>query len=232
LYQGPFSLRSNQNCILCGNCVKVCPNDSPAFNLRVPGHELWAALKPEKVTKVFVPVILGTQLFRGIEHSTVVHALESGIYSRWGFYALLLIAATTLSFLYMRVSGFMSFGELKNQGVKKGELFTHAIIPLAFAFEFAYQLNPLLTRLGEFLPTLGRQFGFNLSFLDFASGPGAAKPWQVIFILLGIAVSMGFLRVLINNHQMEPDNGVPYKRLRYLPIQFLGSLYIWMFVAI
>ena len=47
LYQGPFSLHSNQDCILCGNCVKICENASPAFNLRIPGHELWASLQPE-----------------------------------------------------------------------------------------------------------------------------------------------------------------------------------------
>jgi len=232
LYQGAFSLRSNQNCIMCGNCVKICPNDSPAFNLRVPGHELWATIKPEKVTTVFVPVILGTQIFRGIEHSSFVHVMESNLHSTWGLYALLLLTAISVSFVYTQVSGAVAFGKLKNNPVKKGELYTHAIIPLAFAFEFVYQLNPLLTRLGDFFPTLGREFGFDLEFLNFSSGPGAAKPWQVLFILLGIAVSIGFLKILKKNHQVETVDGDQYKRLRYLPILFLGILYIWMFMIV
>ena len=232
LYQGPFSLRSNQNCILCGNCVKICPNDSPAFNLRIPGHELWASLKPEKVTTIFVPVILGTQIFRGLEHTAFIHSLESTLHSRWLLYAALLLAVTALSFGFTRMSGALAFGELNNTAIKKGGLFTHAIIPLAFTFEFVYQLNPLITRLGEFFPTLGRQFGFDLEFLNFATGPGTAKPWQVIFILLGIAVSMGFLKILIRNHQAETGNGAHYRRLRYLPIVLLGSLYIWFFIIV
>jgi len=230
LYQGPFSLRSNQNCILCGNCVKSCPNSSPAFNLRIPGHELWASLKPEKVTNIFVPVILGTQIFRGLEHTALIHSLESALHTRWLFYAVLLLAATAVSFGYIRISGPLAFGELRDPGVKRGELLGHAIIPLAFTFEFVYQLHPLLTRLGSFFPTLGRQFGFNLDFLNFTMSSGAVKIWQVLFLLLGIAVSMGFLKVLIKNHQDLKDGNIFYKRSRYLPILILGCIYISMFV--
>ncbi|MBW2465928.1 MAG: sigma 54-interacting transcriptional regulator [Deltaproteobacteria bacterium] len=230
LYQGPFSLYTNQDCILCGNCVKICENGSPAFNVRIPGHELWAAIKPEKVTAIFVPVIMGTQIFRGVEHSAMAHALESVIHSRWAAFAFLLLAATAVSFVFARLAGDVSFGQLKNEKINKGELFINCIIPLSFTFEIGYQLKPLLERLGHFLPVFGRQFGFDLEFLDFASGPGAAKPWQVLLILLGIVVAMGFLKVLIKNHQEAPENGSQYKRLRYLPIFFLGIVYIWMFV--
>jgi len=231
LYQGPFSLRSNQNCILCGNCVKACPNDSPSFNLRIPGHELWASLKPEKVTNIFVPVILGTQIFRGLEHTALLYRLESNMHSRWLLYAVLLLAATAISFGFARISGALSFGELRDTSIKKGELFGHAIIPLAFTFEFVYQLNPLLTRLGTFFPTLGRQIGLDLEFLNFTSGSGAVKAWQVLFILLGMSVSMVFLKILIRNHQDKEGEQLRYRRLRYLPIVLLGCIYIGMFVV-
>ena len=232
LYQGPFSLYSNQDCILCGNCVKICENASPAFNIRIPGHELWAAIKPEKVTSIFLPVIMGTQIFRGLEHTAMSHALESVMHSTWAAFAFLLIAATAISFLFVRLAGAVSFGPLKNSKINKGELFINCLIPLSFCFEIGYQLNPLLERLGHFLPIFGRQFGFDLEFFDFASGPGAAKPWQVLLILLGIIVAMGFLKILIKNHQEVPENGSQYKRLRYMPIFFLGALYIWMFLVV
>ncbi|MEN8231775.1 MAG: sigma 54-interacting transcriptional regulator [Thermodesulfobacteriota bacterium] len=229
LYQGPFSLSSNHNCILCGNCVKACPNDSPAFNLRIPGHELWASLKPEKLTIIFVPVILGTQIFRGLLHTSFVHDLESGLQSRWAIYAIILLAATVISFAFLRISGVLAFGKLKNNVIIKGDLYIHAIIPLAFVYEFVYQLNPLLTRFGHFFPTLGRQFGLNLESWDFAYLPGSIKPWQILFVLLGMAVSVAFLKVLIKNHQDEREGPVN-KRFRNLPIILLGGIYIWMFV--
>jgi DNA-binding NtrC family response regulator/NAD-dependent dihydropyrimidine dehydrogenase PreA subunit len=231
LYQGTFSLHSNHNCILCGNCVKTCPNDSPTFNLRMPGHELWAALKPEKLTTVFVPVILGTQLFRGLEHTSFVHTLAVNTHSIWLLYGLILSAGIGISYGFIQVAGNISFGPLKNQNVKAAELFTHAIIPLSFAFELAYQLKRLLTRLGSFFPVLGRQIGVDFEWLSITASPGIVLFWQVAFILLGISVSMGFLKKLIKNHQEVPENGSRYKRLRYVPIFFLGSVYIWMFLV-
>jgi transcriptional regulator with AAA-type ATPase domain/ferredoxin len=231
LYQGPFSLHSNQNCILCGRCVKLCPNDAPKLNLRIPGHELWAALRPEKITTIFVPVILGTQIFRGLEHLSFVQYLEVGFLPMWLIYAILLLASTAVSYSYSQISGTIAFTKLKNSNISKGSLFMYAMIPLAFAFEIGYQLNPLLARFGHFFPTLGRQFGFNFEFLDFAYQVGSIKPWQVLLLLLGIGVSVMFLNVLRKNHQLV-ENGSYHKRFRNLPVYIWGVIYIWMFVII
>ena len=230
LYQGPFSLHSNQNCILCGRCVKLCPNDSPALNLRIPGHELWAALKPEKVTTIFVPVILGTQIFRGIEHLSFIQQLEAGFLPMWSVYAVLLLVTIAFSYVFTKISGAITFGKLTNSSITKGSLFIHAITPLALAFEIAYQLNPLLTRLGHFLPTLGRQLGFNWELWDFAYQAESIKPWQIFSILLGMAASAAFLKVLIRNHQ-DDRQGFSPKRFRNMPIFFWGSICIWIFVT-
>jgi DNA-binding NtrC family response regulator/polyferredoxin len=230
LYQGPFSLHSNQNCILCGRCVKLCPNDSPALNLRIPGHELWASLKPEKVTIIFVPVILGTQIFRGIEHLSFIQQLEEGFLPMWAVYAVLLFTTTAVSYVFTQISGAIAVGNLKNSSITKGNLFIHAIIPLALAFEIVYQLNPLLTRFGHFLPTLGRQLGFNWELWDFAYQAESIKPWQVLLILFGMVASAAFLKVLIRNHQ-DDRQGLSPKRFRNLPILFWGSICIWIFVT-
>jgi hypothetical protein len=230
LYQGPFSLSSNQNCILCGHCTKLCPNDSPSLNLRIPGHELWASLKPEKVTTIFVPVILGTQIFRGIAHLSFIRQLEFGFLPMWSIYAALLLAATALSFIYTRISGTVAFNALKNSSITRESLFINAIIPLVFTFEIVYQLNPLLTRFGHFLPTLGRQFGFHWEFWDFAYQAGSIKPWQVLIVLFGMFTSILYLKVLSKYHPTEKEEP-SRKLLRNLPTIFLGSIYIGMLVV-
>ena len=147
----------------------------------------------------------------------------------WFAYALLLLAATAVSFIYTRISGAAAFGRLKSSSITKDSLFILAIIPLAFTFEIVYQLNPLLTRFGHFLPTLGRQFGFNWDFLDFAYQAASIKPWQVIFILFGVLASVLFLKVLIKNYQNDKEEP-SIKRFRNLPIIFLGSVYIGLFI--
>jgi transcriptional regulator with AAA-type ATPase domain/ferredoxin len=230
LYHGPFALHSNQHCILCGRCVKLCPNDSPALNLRIPGHELWAALQPEKMTAIFVPVILGTQIFRGVEHLAPVTELHSGHLPMWLIYAILLAGTTAVSFAYFKISGAIAFGPLKNRTIAKGHLFITAAIPLVFAFEIAYQLKPLLTRLGHFFPTLGRQFGFDWEFLNFAYQSGPIKPWQVVFILCGMFTAVLFQKALSRNHQKE-SAGERARPFRNLAMLFLGSIYIGLIIV-
>jgi transcriptional regulator with AAA-type ATPase domain/polyferredoxin len=230
LYQGPFSLRSNQNCILCGNCVKICKEASPTFNLRIPGHELWAAVKTERVIAVFVPVILGTQILRGLEQTTIAHYLETVTRSTWAAYGLILLAGMILSYYFLILAGNLSFGTLKDRTLLKSHLLMNAIIPLAFTFEFGYQLRPLLEHMGDFFPVLGNQIGYSLDFLAFSAGKGAAKPWQVISILFGMLISMLFLKVLIKNHQRAAGKKEDLKSTRYLPIIFIAVLYITMFI--
>ena len=231
IYQGPFSLRSNHNCILCGNCVKLCENASPALNVRIPGHELWAALKPERVSTIFFPVILGTQIFRGLEHTPLAQVLEGVTHSAWTALAIILLLAAAVSYYFIKGAGHLAFGKLQDTSIEKGALLTYALIPLGFTFELGYQLRPLFEEMGHFFPILGRQLGLDLTFLDFAAAAGSAKPWQTLCILLGMLVSLVILRILVKNHEIS-DGDTPKRRpWRRLPIYFLAGLYIAMFIT-
>ena len=232
IYQGPFSLRSNHNCILCGNCVKLCENASPALNLRVPGHELWATLKPERVTVIFMPVILGTQFLRGLEHTSWVRALENATHSNWAAFAIILTAAIAVSYYFLKFGGKISFRELKDDSLDKGALLTNGLIPLAFAFELGYQLRPLLERLGHFFPVLGRQFDIDLKFLDFAITAGSSKPWQILVVLIGMLASLIVLKILIKNHEIAGGAGIEPRPFRHLPTYLLAGLYIAIFIIV
>jgi polyferredoxin len=230
IYQGPFSLRSNHNCILCGNCVKLCENASPAFNLRIPGHELWAALNVERVSTIFMPVIMGTQLLRGLEYTYLTRTLENATHSDWAAYAIILLVATALSYYFIKIGGQLAFGELKDSSIDKGALFINALIPLAFAFELGYQIRPLLERLGHFFPILGRQLGVDLHFLDFAIAAGSSKPWQTLSVVFGLLASLIFLKILVKRHEIANPAKPRASYVRRFPVYFLAALYIAMFI--
>ena len=230
MYQGPFSLRSNHNCILCGNCVKLCENASPTLNLRIPGHELWAALKPERVSTVFMPVILGTQFLRGLEYTSLARALEDATHSYWAAFAIILLFATAVSYYFLKLAGELSFGELKDNSIDKVALLNNALIPLVFSFEVGYQLRPFLERLGHFFPILGRQFDINLNFLDFAVAAGSSKPWQIFSVIFGLLASLIFLKILTKNHEIPNEDKSSPLYVRRFPVYFLAGLYIAMFI--
>ncbi|MGB2689325.1 MAG: sigma 54-interacting transcriptional regulator, partial [Desulfobacterales bacterium] len=56
VFEAPFVLRNNQECILCGDCIKSCPHQSPILNLRVPGQELWTFRKPDSIMALLGPL--------------------------------------------------------------------------------------------------------------------------------------------------------------------------------
>ena len=226
MLQGPFTLSSNQDCILCGNCLKSCENNSPTLNLRMPGHELWAAIKPNGIIGIIVPVIMGTQLFRSSEHlvRNLLPPGELGLV--WLSFAALIISTTIGSFIFIQIAGAITFPDIKNTAFKTAHLFSHGIIPLLFVYELAFQLSPLLERLGHILPVLGRQMGIDLEILNFGLSRAGVVPLQELCLLAGTLTSIVFIALLARKHCIR--EGHP-KIFRHLPVIGLGLMYMWIF---
>jgi transcriptional regulator with AAA-type ATPase domain len=50
---------SNQNCVLCMNCVRSCREGSPQLNLRVPARELWSGAGASAQSAALIAVLMG-----------------------------------------------------------------------------------------------------------------------------------------------------------------------------
>lgn len=59
MFQHVMFVDSNRDCVLCLNCVRLCPNGSPKLNLRVPARELWLAMSARPAVGRFVVMLLG-----------------------------------------------------------------------------------------------------------------------------------------------------------------------------
>ncbi len=229
MFEGPFSLNSNQHCILCGNCVKTCPKQSPRLNLRLPGYELWNVIKPDKIMPVIVPLIISSQLFRGFETTAFYHVGEVYFGQRWIAMAVSFLVSIIISLFLVRFSGWLAFRHLKNPSIKKTDLFVYAVLPLAFSFELSYQLKPLLMRAGQFLPVLGRQLGFYWDFLGVSANSGFVKILQILIVIVGMFASRAILVSLARKH--EEDHRSSHTVQRRWPIVLLATLYVWLFVT-
>jgi len=139
------------------------------------------------------------------------------------------LSTIATSFLFVEICGKLAFGNLKNTGIRKSHLFSHAIVPLAFAFEFGYQLQPLFSRMGQFFPILGRQLGIPLEFLDFSTPAAAAKPWQVLIILFGVALSLLVQRAITIRQQTADQNHLSL--IKSIPALVLAAFYIGLFAV-
>ena len=62
MFQHVMFVDSNRDCVMCLNCVKLCPNGSPQLNLRVPARELWTSVSARPQVGLLVVLLLGLLL--------------------------------------------------------------------------------------------------------------------------------------------------------------------------
>jgi hypothetical protein len=229
VFEAPFVLHNNQDCILCGNCVKNCANQVPALNLRLPGQELWTFHKPEPTMVFLVSIIMGTQFFRGIEKTGYFHEYAFAQTQPWIFYSVLIVISTSLAFLFIKTAVNVAFGSQNTSFRIASNLVAYAFVPLVVIFELSYHFERLINRGGQFFPTLGRQLGFNWDFLMMNMNPLWIKFYQTLFILIGFFASKAVLTNIFRSHL---DSSLTRLSLRHQwPILFLAAMYIYLFWA-
>jgi transcriptional regulator with AAA-type ATPase domain/polyferredoxin len=229
MYEAPFSLHSNQYCILCGNCIKICPHQSVKLNLRIPGNELWTIFKPDNAIMLFIPLVLATQLFRGLEETSLIHSLANAAFPQIFVMAVLMAVLTMLSYLYVWGVGILAYTQLKDSTCSKTALVAYALVPIAFTFELSYQLKPLLEQAGMLISIIGRQIGYDWTFLGARVGSGEIKTLQLLVILLGTAASMLLMSKLAVTNETEHRKHTIW--LRRFSVVVIGGLYLLFFIA-
>jgi len=230
MYEGPFSLSSNLNCILCGKCIGVCPNKSPVLNLRLPAHELWTARSPEKGLVTLGLTLIATQVFRGLEMAEYFTMQPTGLY-RWWITSipifLGLFAATYLASRYL--SRMVFYGSKIDAGRSFG-LFIYGLIPLATAFEVAFHMGRLLTMGGSLMNVLEKQMNWRVGFPAITVDGTAVKIFQLLLILIGSLASLGvFSKLLLS--ERAGDNAERSGIRPAWPLLVLSALYLWFFIA-
>ena len=229
VFEAPFVLHNNQDCILCGNCVKNCANQVPALNLRVPGRELWTFRNPDLTMAFLVSFIMGTQLFRGLEKTDYFHQYVVAQNQPWIFYSVLIVLSTSLAFLLIKTAGNVALGYKKTSPRAKSNLFAYVLVPMVVIFELSFHFERLISRGGQFFPTLGRQFGIDLDFLVVSMDPFWVKFYQTVFILIGVFASRAVLKNLFRSHL---DASLARLSFRHQwPILLLTAVYIHLFWA-
>ncbi len=191
MFEGPFSVRSNQNCIICGSCIKICPSHAPVLNLRLPGYDLWAVPTPRKNLAVLGIVLIGTQLFRGLGYLGYEGLLiGDGTGAAWSRTFFLMSGSILLSFFYVLLAGRAVFGRGGLSGDRVEYRIVNVLMPLAFAFEVGLHLEKLFVMGGSLLPVLGSQLGLAMQLPSASASPLTVKTLQALLVILGTIGSL------------------------------------------
>ena len=229
VFEAPFVLHNNQDCILCGNCIKNCANQVPVINLRVPGQELWTFRKPDLTMALLVSIIMGSQFFRGLEKTDYFHKYAAAQNQEWIFYSVLIVLSISLAFLLIKTTGNVALGSKDSSSRVTSNLFAYALVPMVVIFELSFHFERLISLGGQFFPTLGRQLGFDWDFLMVSMSPWWIKVHQTAFILVGVLASRAVLKNILRLHKDSSKLRLSFRH--QWPILLLAAAYVHLFWA-
>jgi NAD-dependent dihydropyrimidine dehydrogenase PreA subunit len=229
MFEAPFLLKSNLNCVLCGQCVKACPKRSTMLNLRLPGYELYSMSLPDVALVWLGTILMGTQIFRGFERAGYIAALEWKQQEWWVVSSVLILSCVAFATFFSRFAGRMVFGK-SSEHRQNAQFIIYSLIPLAVAYEMSFHLGRLLTYGGWVPSVLGRQLGWTHQIPVFTALPSTVKTFGVLFILTGACVSAV---ILVHYVRSRHERGsAPHLTPRHWwPVLFFSVLYIWFILV-
>ena len=224
--KGPFAMETNQDCILCGNCMKACRNEAVQFNLRPPGWELWNKRSADIAMILFVPLLWGTQIFRGIDLTTIPARLNGYIGSMELTYGLLLFGSVLIAY-HVAVAGVAFTGMVDTDAGKGfGSTFFMVMLPLVYANEIAIRLVPLLNHAADFFVILGNQVGYSFPHIAFRLDVQSIYILQIVIIIFGLIFSFIVAARLVAS--LPPEKVSP-GFFRHLPLIVIAVISVLLF---
>ena len=202
VYLGAYNVRNNLNCLVCGRCVILCESGSPRINLRNPFVELIINKGRHLTCAFIIPFLMGSQIARFIQHQQWYKDIRALFYdSNWLTFSVLLLMGFVFFMILIRL-GSKLFGIREDEVFGKFSPMVPVLVPLAFTGELVYRLEYFLVNIGDFLPTLGRQFGMELSHMYFSISEGLVDFICLILLFIG-ALSCSYVLRLFYTGDFE-----------------------------
>ena len=168
VYLGAFGVTNNLDCLICGRCVSLCDKNSPRINFRSPFAELLISKGRYITCSYIIPLLLASQLARFMD-AGILKAFEPADYStvyRMAMFSGLLLFWFVMTVMFLKL-GAKVFGTTEDELFGRFSPMVPVFVPTAFAGELVCRLNYALHEAQFFFPTLGRQFGLDLSSWEF-----------------------------------------------------------------
>ncbi len=139
MFEFPRVIDSNRNCILCGECVKHCPQQSMRLLLRHPVAELWQRWQPIKGEAFFVMVLMALVFFEVIRMTPLYpnymkRVMEADVAANYNLvFSLSLLAVVGITTLSYGLSSRLSSLAMGRAEGKTPTRYAYAYIPIVLA---------------------------------------------------------------------------------------------------
>ena len=175
---------------------------------------------------LFVPLLWGTQIFRGLVLTNIPQRFDLYIGSMGLTYGILMLGAVLFAY-HVAVAGVAFTGMVDTDAGKGfGSTFFMAILPLVYANEIALRLVPLLNHAAEFFVILGNQMGYSFPHIAFRLDMQSIYILQIVIIIVGLIFSF-FVAARLTK-ALPPEKVAP-PFFRYLPLIVVAVVSVILF---
>ena len=229
VYLGAVSVQNNLHCLVCGHCLPLCDRDSPQFLVRNPYNELIRNAGRYITCTYTVPFLIGSQLARFVREKAVYSRVMDSVHMSDSLFFSLLLGICIIIVLMVIRLGTKLFGVVERDPIV-GNLspMVPILIPMAFTGELVYRMAHFAEGIGDFIPTVGRQFG--LSILEKISFAIPEFPVQILsaFFMMNGAIAGEYI---LWRYCLGPFEGfVDLKNFVFLHFLLVGTLMSYLLV--
>jgi NAD-dependent dihydropyrimidine dehydrogenase PreA subunit len=228
----PLAMKDSSACGLCMECLRACPKDNLAVNLRPYGADIGKPIISNRLDEAFLAIVM---LASALVFSAVFVGPWGGLKSaafaigsvRWMTYAVgfLALAVLILPALFTMAVGsgqkiMKTKSPLKHEIVHQAQ----ALLPLGLMAWIAFTVSFALPKLNLVLAVLNDPFGWGWHLLGATIASRSLNVAafsaliQVILLLVGL-----YWSVSVTN-QLSSSNGLPVKRLN-LPMMAFSFIF-------
>ena len=193
VFEFPRVMASSANCVLCGDCLKNCPNNSIQLTLRPPTKELWFVRKPRVEAAFLAAVIMGIVFVQNVTMLDIwagtLAWLESvtGTTSYYVNFTITFIFAIILPVSLLSWASLVAAKSNHSTFVENFTRFGYAIIALDLAAHISHNLFHLLAEGKSILYT-----GLALFGVDSHGASAALVSTPMIQVMQFGLVGLGF----------------------------------------
>ena len=217
---GVFNLYTNENCIVCGQCIKNCQHKSVRVNLRIPAAEIVRDSGLNSYRKgvnmaiaFFVPVLIAGVIAMNFTKLSIYHQLPIGIDNEIMHYMVfyMFFYAVSLSLIWLTVTYTATAEKVKESNSERFIWYACSFIPVAFAGEIANQIITFISCFGQIVPEVILQFASRkFVILNHQESTGVVKALQVFLIIAG-SIASTYIGKRIINKESQSDNKSKYQ---------------------
>lgn len=232
---GVFNMYTNEDCILCGQCIKNCKYDAVHLNLRAPAAELVqdSGLNSYRegansAIAFFIPMLIAVVLAINLRKLSLYHHFSTKINSEVIHYTLI-----CLSFYFLCLGliwlGAIALKEsnLEGSALERLVWYTCTFIPIAFAGEVANHVITFINGFGQILPVVHLHFGsYEFSILNQQASTEMVKLLQIMIIITGTVASIFIGKKVVK--KMTKTQGWN----RFWSIYFVNFVFCGLFIFI